>query len=119
MVAVVVDDHRGSIELATYLLEHAGFEVKSYANGAQALIAITAEPPDVIVLDLALPGMDGCDLRNALATDPTLARIPIVVTSVHGVAERCPGLTDADFACCVRKPINPATFAATVRSVVS
>ena len=101
-LAVVVDDHPASRELARYLLAHAGLEVETASDGVHALSLIKTLQPDVVVLDLDIPGVDGCELRDKMAADPELAPIPIVVVSVYDIAEFSPNHTESDFAGYVR-----------------
>lgn len=114
-IALVVDDHPASLEVARYLLSHEGFAVESATDGATALSLVRTHSPDVVVLDLDIPVIDGCELRDRMATDPLLASIPIVVVSVHEISEFCPDHVRDDFAGYIRKPLDPETFAQTVR----
>jgi CheY-like chemotaxis protein len=118
-LALVADDHAPSLELARYLLENDGFEVAGAEDGAEALALAEARRPDVIVLDLELPVLDGCEVRDRLAADPALSRIPVVVMSVLEIEEACPGVGRADFASYIPKPVEPATFAESVRAVIA
>lgn len=119
LLALVVDDHLPSVALVRYLLEMAGFEVTDAQNGAAALSLAAIRPPDVIVLDLDLPVMDGCEFADRLAADAVLCRIPILVVSVYEISEFCPSRGAADFAGYARKPVDPTTFVTEVHAVTS
>jgi CheY-like chemotaxis protein len=78
---LVVDDSEIERELLSAGLSAIGYTVRSAANGIEALAAIRADPPDVLVLDLMMPGMDGPSLLEAMRRDPGLAGVRVVVTT--------------------------------------
>jgi CheY-like chemotaxis protein len=78
---LVVDDDQGIRELLAEALEMEGFDVKAAGNGAQALTLMEHWRPDVIVLDLNMPIMDGWAFRAAQRGKPAIADIPIIVFS--------------------------------------
>jgi CheY-like chemotaxis protein len=118
-LALIADDHPPSVALARYLLERAGFEVVGAPDGAEALSLAAARRPNVIVLDLDLPVLNGCQVADRLAADTDLSRIPVLVVSVYEISDFCPNHSSADFAGYVRKPLEPTTFVAEVRAVAS
>jgi len=79
-----VDDEPGYSRAMTYALEKEGYEVVSASNGLQALIKAQKENPDLIVLDVMLPGMDGFEVCSRLRNDPQTSRIPIIMLSAKG-----------------------------------
>jgi CheY-like chemotaxis protein len=117
-LALIVEDHPASLELARYLLELGGFDVICAEDGVQALSMAAGRRPDVVLLDLALAGINGCEVRDRLAADPKLGNVPVVVMSVYEVTEYCPEHTPADFAGHIHKPLEPATFADQVRAAL-
>jgi CheY-like chemotaxis protein len=79
---LIVEDDGDLRETLAELLRLNGYSVLTASNGREALCYLrSGEPPRVILLDLMMPIMDGWEFRNALATDPSLARVPIVVLS--------------------------------------
>jgi CheY-like chemotaxis protein len=119
LLALVADDHPPSVALVRYLLELAEFEVIDAGDGAEAVSLAATRQPDVIILDLDLPVLDGCQFADRLAADPALCRIPLLVVSVWEISEFCPDHGAGDFAGYVRKPLEPTTFAAEVHAVTS
>jgi CheY-like chemotaxis protein len=117
--ALVAEDHLASAELARYLLEFDGFEVVCAADGLEALALATASQPDVVVVDLDLPIVDGCQVRDRLAADPALSKIPVVAVSVYEIGEFCPDHGPGDFAGYVRKPVEPSVFADQIRLAIT
>jgi CheY-like chemotaxis protein len=73
LLALVADDHPPSVALVRYLLERAEFEVIDAQDGGEALSLAVTHRPDVIVLDLDLPVLDGCQFADRLAADPGCA----------------------------------------------
>jgi CheY-like chemotaxis protein len=81
---LVVDDSKLVHELARVALEaHDGWEVRCTASGAEAVALAAAEPPDAILLDVEMPGMDGPATVAALRARPASANIPIVFLTGH------------------------------------
>ncbi|MCP5099565.1 MAG: response regulator [Chloroflexi bacterium] len=65
---LVVDDEASLVQLCKLILEHAGFEVRGAYNGNQALHLITEDVPDLIILDMMMPGMDGIEVCKRIRT---------------------------------------------------
>ena len=117
VLALVVDDNPASLELAGFLLEDAGFEVRTLPDG-RGLVAWAAQHrPDVIVLDIRLPGLDGMALKAALAAQPATAAIPVIAFTAHAMKGDEARYLAAGFSAYVAKPIDVTTFAAQVRAV--
>jgi CheY-like chemotaxis protein len=83
--ALIVDDDPAIVDGLAEYLEHDGYGVVAAANGREALVLLEAGVhPDVIVLDLLMPGMDGWDFRMAQLNKPSLAKIPVLIISASG-----------------------------------
>ncbi len=78
---MVVDDDRHLLTTVTDFLRFEGYEVITAANGKEALAALRKSRPDVILLDVMMPGMDGGDVAQAIRARPTLKNIPIIFTT--------------------------------------
>jgi two-component system, cell cycle response regulator DivK len=74
---LIIDDNRASLELASYLLESAGYVVEKAANAEHAQELLKQVTPDLILMDLALPGMDGLTLTRKLKADERLKSVPV------------------------------------------
>jgi DNA-binding response OmpR family regulator len=112
---LVVDDEPGIIAIARDYLEHAGFGVITAADGEAALTAIRIRKPDVLVLDLGLPGMDGLDVARAVRRDSTM---PIIMlTARDDELDRILGLEIGadDY---VVKPFSPRELVARIRAIL-
>src|SRR5215213_6930119 len=86
---LVVDDTAVVRELERSILEEAGYRVRTARDGREALAALAGEPPDLVVTDVDMPGLDGLELTRAIRADPALAGLPVVVvTSKAAEADR-------------------------------
>lgn len=115
---LVVDDIEQNVRLLADLLRFRGYRVDTAASGEQALARIAAEPPDLVLLDVMMPGLSGYEVCRSLRADPRHALLPVVlVTALDPAAERVKGLEAGadDF---ISKPINPAELMARVRSLL-
>ncbi|MGQ0466261.1 MAG: response regulator transcription factor [Sporichthyaceae bacterium] len=112
---LVVDDDEQVRTVVAWQLEAEGFGVSSAADGAAALRAVETDPPDLIVLDLSLPQVDGLDVLTRLRRTST---IPVIVlTGRGGETDRIAGL-DLGADDYLVKPFSPGELAARVRSVL-
>jgi CheY-like chemotaxis protein len=84
---LVVDDHADTARSMALLLEHAGFEVETAGDGPWALAAACRRRPDFVLLDLALPGMDGYEVARRLRQDPACRDTVIIAVTGHGQPE--------------------------------
>jgi CheY-like chemotaxis protein len=83
--ALIVDDDPAIVDGLSEYLGHDGYGVMAAADGAEALALLNSGVrPDVIVLDLLMPGMDGWDFRMAQLNKPSLATIPVLIISASG-----------------------------------
>ena len=78
---VVADDEPMTAELLAYMLDHKGFEVERAYDGREALERIRETRPDVVVLDVRMPAMDGHEVARHLRADPELKHVPVVLFS--------------------------------------
>ena len=112
---LVVDDEPKIVSLARDYLEHAGFAVVSASDGSEALARARSDHPDLIVLDLGLPKLDGLDVARALRRDSS---VPIVILS--GRSEESDKLVGLELGAddYVTKPFSPKELVARVRAVL-
>ena len=112
---LVVDDEPKIVELARDYLEAAGFAVVSASDGSEALARARSEKPDLVVLDLGLPKIDGLDVARALRRDTS---VPIVILS--GRSDESDKLVGLELGAddYVTKPFSPKELVARVRAVL-
>jgi DNA-binding response OmpR family regulator len=115
---LVVDDESRIVELARDYLEHAGFAVLTAADGPSALALARTRNPDLVILDLGLPGLDGLDVTRQLRTGERTAALPIVMlTARDDELDKLLGLElGADDY--LTKPFSPRELVARVRAVL-
>jgi two-component system alkaline phosphatase synthesis response regulator PhoP len=115
---LVVDDEPDILELVQYNLSKAQYEVVGVESGEEALVQVRTTPPDLIVLDLMLPGVDGLEVCRALKRDTRTAAIPIVILTARGEeADIVAGLElGADDY--LTKPFSPRILLARIRAVL-
>jgi adenylate cyclase len=115
---LVVDDVAKNVKLLADVLGAKGYEAITAASGAQALARVEADKPDLILLDVMMPGMSGYEVCQAIRANPAHAMLPIVlVTALDPAEERAKGL-DAGADDFLNKPVNQAELLARVKSLL-
>jgi CheY-like chemotaxis protein len=115
---LIVEDNERNLYLATFLLERSGYEIVQARSGGEGIALAARIRPDLILLDMQLPEMDGYAVARALRQDATLKDVPIVaVTSYAMVGDRERTLA-AGCNAYIEKPINPETFASEIASTL-
>lgn len=115
---LVVDDTPHNVKLLADILAVRGYGVATATNGQEALANIAADPPDIVLLDIMMPGLSGYDVCRRIRAEPSTALLPVVlVTSLDPQQERVNGIEAGadDF---LSKPINQAELFARVRSLL-
>src|SRR5436309_1306040 len=115
---LVVDDIPSNVKLLEAKLSAEYFEVASAYNGLEALAKIDEQHPDIVLLDVMMPGMDGFEVCRRIKQNPRTAHLPVVmVTALDQPADRVAGLEAGadDF---LTKPVDDAALFARVRSLV-
>ena len=114
-LVLIVDDDARNLKLARDVLRAAGFRTLVARNGAEAVALGVDQLPDVILMDLRLPDMDGTAVAKILADGARTAAIPVVALSAVEFGEDTSWLTRAGFAGCLEKPIDVESFPHQVR----
>jgi CheY-like chemotaxis protein len=112
---LIVDDNPFNVKLAKYLLTSDGFDVRVAENSDEALATIAAWAPELVLMDLWLPGTDGLALTRIVRADPSNRRIVIIAFSAQTSAAEQQRALDAGCDGYLSKPIDTRSFAAAVR----
>ena len=107
---LIADDNEQNLYLSRFLLEQHGFDVMVARNGVQCLDLAQTELPDLILMDIQMPEMDGYEAIRQLRATPKVGAIPIVVVSSYAMAndrERALSLGCSGY---IEKPIVPESF---------
>lgn len=112
---MLVEDNQMNSRLVEYVLERDGFEITIIASAEEAVQAAADDPPNIILMDIQLPGMDGIEATRRLKQNPLTAKIPVVAITAHamrGEEERVRAVGCEGY---ILKPINTRELAGTVR----
>jgi CheY-like chemotaxis protein len=114
---LVIDDEVRDRELVGAMLAISGYEVRHAESGAHGLEQVSAAPPDVILLDVQMPGMDGYEVCRLLRRAPGTRRIPVIMIT----ASDDPALNRKAYAvgaqACITKPVRQDGLIATIQAV--
>jgi len=114
---LVVDDLAPNVRLLEAVLSPRGFRVATASSGAEALDVLSKERPDLVLLDIVMPGMDGYEVCRRIREDPETAFLPVIMITASGEEEKIRAIESGadDF---VNKPFDQAELLARVRSLV-
>ncbi len=107
---LVVEDNDMNFKLAQRLLEIEGYRVSHAVDAENALVQVHADPPDLIVLDIQLPEMDGFALAELLGQDEATRHIPLMALSAHAMQEDLQRAKEMGIAGYMTKPIDTRKF---------
>lgn len=105
----VVEDNPDNRLLLQALLEDR-HELSEYDNGADALEAMRADPPELVLLDISLPRMDGTEVLRRMRTDPALTAVPVIALTAHAMSGDRERFIEQGFDDYVAKPIVDETI---------
>jgi CheY-like chemotaxis protein len=117
-LVLVVDDYQDAREMYAEYLSFSGFRVAEASNGLEAVEKALQLQPDVILMDLSLPGMDGWAATRRLKTDERTRTIPVVALTGHALAGYSEGARQAGCDAFVTKPCLPDELVVEVRRIL-
>jgi two-component system cell cycle response regulator DivK len=115
---LIVDDYPDAREMYAEYLRYAGFDVIEASNGVEALERATDGQPDIILMDLSLPVMDGWEATRRLKADQGTAHIPVVALTGHALAGFSDGAKQAGCDAFVTKPCLPEDIVKEINRVL-
>lgn len=118
-VILVVEDNERNLKLLRDVLEYAGYDVRVARTGEDGVTLAVKEPPDLVLMDLQLPGIDGMEALRQLRESPRTADIPVVAVTAQAMKQDRERALDAGFDGYVEKPISVRAFPDQVRRFLS
>jgi CheY-like chemotaxis protein len=115
---LLVDDEEEFLTLTAVFLREVGFEVECARAAGEAVARAVRHPPDVILLDILLPGVDGLEILETLRGEPETAGVPVLACTALGQRDSGPLLVHAGFDGLVSKPIDWPELARTLRAAL-
>ena len=115
---LIVDDYPDAREMYSEYLQYSGFDVVEAQNGMEALQRAVDEKPDIILMDLSLPVMDGWEATRRLKADDRTSAIPVVALTGHALAGISEGAKRAGCDAFVTKPCLPEDLVKEIRKVL-
>jgi len=117
-LVLLVDDFQDNREMYAEFLAYQGFRVIQAANGVEALDQAFTNRPDIIIMDLSLPVMDGWEATRRLKADERTRRIPVVALTGHALAGHSKGAQEAGCDSFLAKPCLPDQLVAEIRRML-
>ena len=118
-VILVVEDNERNLKLLRDVLEYAGYDVRVARTAEDGITLAVSEPPDLVLMDLQLPGIDGMEALRRLRASPRTADVPVVAVTAQAMKQDRERALDAGFNGYVEKPISVRAFPDQVRRFLS
>ena len=118
-VILVVEDNERNLKLLRDVLEYAGYDVRVARTGEDGVTLAVSEPPDLVLMDLQLPGIDGMEALRRLRESPRTADIPVVAVTAQAMKQDRERALDAGFNGYIEKPISVRAFPDQIRGFLS
>ena len=118
-LVLVVEDYQDAREMYAAYLQFSGFDVAEAGNGIEAVEKTRELLPDIVLMDLALPRMDGWEATRRLKNDDLTRHIPIVALTGHALAGHAEGAREAGCDAFVTKPCLPDALVAEIQRMLS
>jgi two-component system cell cycle response regulator DivK len=111
---LVIEDNEKNLKLAAFLLLKQGYEVQTAINAEEGIALANAEQPDLILMDIQLPGMDGIQATQVLRSNPSTEHIKIIALTAFAMDGDQQRILEAGFDSYISKPIRYQSFLADV-----
>jgi len=116
---LIVEDNERNLKLLRDVLDYAGYDVRVARTGEDGVTLAASEPPDLVLMDLQLPGIDGMEALRRLRMSPQTAGIPVVAVTAQAMKHDRERALEAGFDGYIEKPISVRAFPDQVRSFLS
>jgi CheY-like chemotaxis protein len=118
-LVLLVDDYPDTVEFTAELLQFSGFDVITAKDGGKALALVAERSPDIVLLDLSLPVIDGLEVLRRMKANPHSAGIPVIAFSAHSGGSRVDDAMAAGCAGFLQKPTAPGALVKEIRRVLA
>jgi CheY-like chemotaxis protein len=115
---LIVDDNPSNLKLLRVLLSGEGYDVRTALSAAEALTALAAQRPALILMDIQMPGMDGLELTRRIKADPATAAIPVVAITAYAMSGDEARAKEAGCDAYVTKPIDTRALPSLIAKLV-
>lgn len=109
-IILIIEDNEQNMYLETFILQKKGHEILQARSGEMGIALAAQKVPDLILLDIQLPGMDGYTVARELRKNAASAHIPIIAVTSYAMAGDRERILEAGCTGYIEKPINPETF---------
>ena len=115
---LLIEDEQNIIEAVSFILSRDGWDVKTHSNGHDAMDAVRARAPDIVILDVMLPGKSGFDILQEIRADAALSATPVLMLSARGQTKDVEMAERAGADRYMTKPFSNADVLEAVRALV-
>ena len=112
---LLVEDNEDNRIVYSTILQHFGYVVMEALNGEEGIAKARAEHPDLILMDISIPRMDGWQATRILRDDPRTSTIPIIALTAHALADDRERGSEVGFSSYLAKPVEPRVVVAEIR----
>ena len=116
---LIVEDNEKNMKLVRDILQAKGYQTLEAVNAEDGIVLAVENKPDLVLMDIQLPGMNGIEALKVLRADPTTAHIPVVAITASVMQQNKQQVMDSGFNGFIEKPINLRQFLASVQSVLT
>jgi two-component system cell cycle response regulator DivK len=116
---LIVEDNEKNRKLVRKVLERKGYRTFEVETGEEAVEVAKVQPPDLILMDYQLPGIDGIETFRRIRADVSIRRMPIVAVTASAMPEDIARMREAGFDGCETKPIDVKALMATIESLLA
>jgi DNA-binding response OmpR family regulator len=115
----LIEDERNIIEAIRFILARDGWDVRTHSNGDDAVATVRAQRPDLLILDVMLPGRSGFDILQEIRSDPEMNGLPVLMLTARGQERDRDMAERAGASRYMTKPFSNAEVLAAVRELVA
>lgn len=117
-VILIIEDNAQNLKLARDILNYVGYATREADNAEDGLALARAQPPDLVLMDVQLPGMNGLEALGRLRADPRTAAIPVVALTAFAMKDDRDVLLAVGFDAYLEKPLNVREFPIQIAAVL-